>query len=275
MADSNQKTWWDRDNIDLIPSQNISKHDRGSIAILLFAVLMFFGIIFWTIFGAAAGQAESRSGQHDATVYPATIESVLSQCGDIYTFSPERENYGVIPDNPEATVLGIPHHPMIVPVYGYMAQEDTFLDVITYPVGEFPSREEVLRAQWGGRVIIWYNANVEASILADMRVTAAEYGNVTLLEWREDYDLPLNRNIAFGAWGASQSCLQWNSASFADFMIFLAEHPEFGGQTSLPPEAIVDDEGFLSSLETSDSIRLREEIAKDRLPPGMRPQENE
>lgn len=247
------KTWWSDKQTGLIPQKSIRQHDAGSIAIATTFFIFLFGVILWTIFGSLEGSGVKPSTDNSLQ-HSVNVDAVLSQCGDIYTFTPEEWQYGIIPSDTTATVLGIPNHPMRVPVYGYMKEEGL-------PEGRFfrspslPSREEALRSMWDGTVVIWFVPEISEEILNQIKLTVSQYDNVVAMEWapRDGGNLPMKRNFGFSGWNVSQSCMQWDENVFNDFMQFVNTYEGVGVQEGTPPLGQLDDEGRLILLDKEDN----------------------
>lgn len=250
------RTWWSDDHTGLIPSQNIRQHDAGSIAIAVAFCVLLFSVIGWTIFGSLEGSGV-KPARDNSLQHSVDVEAVLNQCGDIYTFSPVPEEYGVIPADTTATVLGIPVHPMRVPVYGYM-KEEGLPEGSIFRSPDIPSRENILRSLWDGTVVVWFVPETTDAQISQILLGIAPYANAVAIEWapRDGGNLPQQRNFAFSTWNVSQSCMQWDEEVFTDFMEFVDNYEGVGDQESEPPLASLDSQGRLRQLDIDNDPRV-------------------
>ena len=252
--------WWTEipgvSNQEVTNGKNIRKHSFGSITSSLLLVLSFVAIVGWTIWGV--DPARPTTGQYQSVEYPASVEAVLSQCGNTFTFDPDSEHYGVFdPDEIianaglESTSVEVPDHPMIVPVYGYMTEWDegkSLLDKNSYTDDDIPARSRILRSMWDGNVVIWHSVGISDEEKARIAMVTRSTPNVVSVEWIGG-ELPLGRKFAFSTWNVSQSCERWDNEVFEQFLTFVEENPRFAAPTDEPPNAVLDENGMLQKIE--------------------------
>lgn len=190
-----------------------------------------------------------KPGEMGSITIPVTSNGVLSQCGDIFKFSPKNTDYGIVPDEYEKNF--VPVHPMIIPVYGFMdAEEFNVEEALALPLSENPYNIlQINRALWDGVTFIWLHPNTSQET-HDYIMSYAENWNtinedkVVPLTWKQDRNIPLSRNIAFSSWGVSQSCITFSDKTFEDFMKTSRDH-----QTSKQLPEVVLENGDLPKHE--------------------------
>ena len=84
-------------------------------------------MIIATVFGINPNK--SSAGQLGSVVYPASLTSLASGCGDFNVWNnlKAKDQYAVIPASERESLTAIPTHQMIVPVYGYMNSDTCLL----------------------------------------------------------------------------------------------------------------------------------------------------
>lgn len=248
--------WWAKNSTQgTYAKKQIRRYDLSTVLTALSILAIVMGGMIWTVIGADPNRA--RSGQFESLEHPASIGAVLSQCGDIFTFDPPSHHYGVHDSDEMIEKLGgqvpeqdIPVHPMIVPVYGYMTEE-VHLTETMYNFANAPTRSEVLRALYDGKIVLWYSpalTDVEKGTLSTYLNTSPHRDRLVAIEW-VDEELPLGRHYAFSTWNVSQSCLRWDSNVLDEFIEFVDEHPEFQPVETDPPNAPLNDEGQLHEID--------------------------
>lgn len=236
--------WWSlRSALPVIPQDKVVKYGARTIIMSLVLVLSLIGALLWTVFGV--DPSRKSPAQFGGVEYPATVEAVLSQCGNVFVFDPPASYYGVF-DTPDVMAqldreadVEIPEHPMIVPVYGYMSGEGT-LDQKVYTDANVPPRSQLLRAMYEGYTIVWFSPSLDEAARASLKMDLASYDKVVAVEWNAG-ELPLDRKYAFSTWNVSQSCLVWDTEVFDQFLTFVKDHPETRPESESPPEAVVVD----------------------------------
>lgn len=203
---------------------------------------------------ATAITAEPRStphaGENGSIVVPTSSTGILSQCGDYFTFNPNKSFYGVVPDDYKEDFIPVPK--MIVPVYGFMV--DIPFDVeeaMKVQQGENPyQRGHINRALWEGHTFIWIDKDVESETF-DFIKAHAEQWNATHsnklipLTWTdEDKGLPQARDFAFSSWETSQSCMSFSVEALDEFLS-QAKMQNAGRDITKPPMAKLTSDGKL------------------------------
>jgi hypothetical protein len=205
---------------------------------LVAALLAACGILTSTAITAEPRSAP-QAGANNSIVLPTNSDGILSQCGDYFTFNPDEEFYGVVPDEYEKEF--IPVHPMIVPVYGYMVDREFKVDEATkLKLGENPyTIAEINRAMWDGHTFIWMEKNTDPETYEFIQNYVNTWNQthekkVIALTWKGDKQLPQNRELAFSNWNISQSCMSFSEATFNEFMKQAEEHNAGRDISALP-----------------------------------------
>jgi hypothetical protein len=177
--------------------------------------------------------AEPRStpqkGQLDSIVLPTSSKGILSQCGDYFTFNPDSNKYGVIPNDYDGS---IPLHKMTIPVYGYITSKPFDVDKANkLKQGENPyTPDEIHRALWNGDTFIWVSKSLPSTSYDFVKSYVTEWNKahekklIVLtwpgknIAWKGKEDIPLGRQFAFSSWNISQSCLSFSEDAFEEFM---------------------------------------------------------
>lgn len=182
--------------------------------------------------------AEPRSAPHtdvktNSIFFPTNSDGILSQCGDYFTFNPDKESYGVVPDEFAKSYKAT--HPMTVPVYGYMVNQEFNVEQASQvKQGENPyTIAEINRAMWDGHTFIWAKKGLPSETYSYVQDYADKWNlthekKVVLLTWNgenlyveekgKDRDLPMGREFGFSSWNVSQSCMSFSEGAFSEFM---------------------------------------------------------
>lgn len=227
--------------------------------------LVFVLAFFLVIIGAATTLAliipdgsRPKNGPEQSIAYPAPVEDVVYQCGDIFNFYPSERHYGVIPANVVFTEdRDIPLVPTRIQAYGYMSEnawtghEQRFF---TEDDDMVPTNPKLLRGMWQGYHVIWYKpGNVTETALAELEQMTKESSRVIVTPWNSNSDMPLNRNYSFATWNMSQSCNDWNLSTAQAFTGL--EDPKERDRAK-PPMAPLNDEGQLFEIPRFGSARV-------------------
>lgn len=200
-------------------------------------------------------------GQFQSIEYPATVNAVIAECGSIFNFESSPKHYGQFPqgffDGPDGASTKerlVPEQPMIIPAYGYMSNKSpvNVPSFIGPDAKERPSKQQVLRMMWEGKLIIWYmpptsaggptGSNDKETMEAIQRY-AESHENTVALPWEGERGLPLNREVAFGMWNTTQSCELWSSDVVDEFV---ASETKLRKERPVePPYAPLQDNGEL------------------------------
>lgn len=225
-------------------------------------------------------QLAPTKGPYNSILYPASIGAVASSCGDIYRFKPDVAFTGVIPASvdttpPDPTVPpapaptpaptkpvvkgktdksgNVPRHPMIVPVYGYLADKPLPKSEIRFhedkDYKEIPY-QTVLRTMYDyNTTVLYYDRGMAPGNLIAIQQFVDAGKNILALPWTYEGSLPLARNVAFASWGMSQSCSQWSEDVFKSFNRFTVANPV--GHSKAPAVASLDKNGKLAPVSFS------------------------
>jgi hypothetical protein len=172
-----------------------------------------------------------------STAVQTNSNGILSQCGDTYLFTPDKDDYGTLPDDFEGR---IPVHRMQIPIYGYMSTQPFQLRKTGYepPVNlttdldpnALYQYEEITRALYEGNHIIWTSQDFGVEGYDTISDYADKWNNthsdkVVVMVWPfKDIEIPQGRKVAFSSWGASQSCVTFSEETFQDFADLTNEH---------------------------------------------------
>lgn len=171
--------------------------------------------------------------------YPATLESMANGCGNIFYNPPIEGNYSVIPDEfweyheeKGTETVKIPTHSMIIPIFGYLANEGFTEDAVRFysmqEATEAPNLPMLLRTMYDRDItVVWYTTDIAPSDLALIKAFADEHpGEVFAHPWYySGGSLIGTRSVAYAKWGISQSCGLYNENNLEDFIKFAKEHP--------------------------------------------------
>lgn len=199
--------------------------------------------------------AEPRStpqpGENDSIVLPTSSKGILSQCGDYYTFQPDKQYYGVVPENYDKDYT---FPSMIVPVWGYMANKGINIDEATnQEFGTNPySPPEINRTLWDGHTIIWVEKKADVKAYASIHDYAEKWNKVhekkvIVLTWTGARPLPLGRSFGFSSWSISQSCTNFSESVFEEFLQKAQEH-NAGRDIQPLPMATLTADGSLQKI---------------------------
>lgn len=202
--------------------------------------------------------AEPRStpkpGENNSIVLPAGSASILSQCGDYFTFSPKASDYGVVPENYDKD-YSFPS--MIVPVYGFMSNKSIKLDEATQQKQNSNpyTLPEINRTLWEGHSFIWVDKKTTTETYNYLHEYASNWNKthankVIVLTWNGVKPLPLGRSYAFSSWSISQSCMSFSEKVFEEFLEKAQQH-NAGRDISTLPKATLTADGVLPKVEGS------------------------
>lgn len=186
----------------------------------------------------------------------ATASGLAAGCGDIFDFSPQPGYYGTIPSS--YTQDHIPSPATIIPVYGFMSNEP-FREQENYDLYDRTAENPydyatIQRALWEGYYIIWLSPDLPDETLetvqtyVNQRNSDPNRQNKTLvLLWTDSTPLPMGTQVAYSAWGQSQSCLRFSGLSFETFDEHYHQRSLAVRDFNNPPEAKLDEQGNLPS----------------------------
>ena len=278
-----EKAWWgEEDQGKEVPDSSLvrPKNNKVSIVGSLALVLALTAGLVTATFYKPNPYAE-RPGIYNSIERPATVEGVINECGPIFEFSPMARHYGQIPVgytlSPQGETIerAIPLHPMGLPAYGYMANDenklgenvDSFFSVERKDV---PDRQQVLRLMWEGWTVIWYlppivdRSNLTAdeientfnpTTIESIKSYAEKHDKVIALPWKESKPLPMNRNMGISRWGTTQSCGVWSNSIVDEFINTDKNTPD--SRPEEPPVARVDEAGDLYEIDIDQDSRIQ------------------
>lgn len=240
--------WWAANSkLSTYSTNQVRTHSAGAIAV----TLLLGSIVFFLVFLAFANTNPTapKKSEWGSVEHPVSVQAVIAQCGNIFTFDAADEHYGTyeaeaVPDS------GVPQHPMIVPAYGFMSQEGLAEDKPFYGADEVLETPAVLRSLYAGKTIIWYDpSRVSESYAAEMRVQLSSSEDVIIAPWNYEREIPRDRRFAFSSWRVTMSCMDWNPQVFEEYLTFLHEHPEFApSDPENPPAAPLTNSGKLFEI---------------------------
>lgn len=201
------------------------------------------------IFGLNPNRTQSTAA--GGTETPASLTALVAGCGGYFHWETNEGQARVIPDEQMDRANVIPETPMVVPVYGYMAEQG--IDRYGwYEAGtdELPTREQVVRTLYDGGSVIWYVPTMDPGDRNLLREWAHENEdrNIAVIPWTGDRSFPYDRTIAFSTWGTSQSCAFWDETAFEEFTQFSIEKGNHRPDTKT---VVVPETGILPSLPGS------------------------
>lgn len=270
-----EKAWWgeveqgpDAPDAALIRPKNNKASIIGSLALVAVLTAGLVGATFYK-----PNPYAERPGIYNSIEHPATVEGVINECGPIFEFSPLSRHYGQIPVGYHLTPTGernerhIPEHPMGLPAYGYMANDENKLGenidhFYSVERKDVPDREQVLRLMWEGWTVIWYlppivdRSNLTADEIENtfnpttieaIKAYAEKHDKVIAIPWKEAKPLPMNRNMGISRWGVTQSCGVWSNSIVDEFINADKKNPD--PRPAEPPVARVDTIGNLYEID--------------------------
>lgn len=233
---------------DQLPLCPIPLHMYAFYKTTLVATLVAAAAALLTVAITPEPRSTPKPGENGSIVLPVNANSILSQCGDYFTFNPETEYFGVVPEEYDKEYIPVP--PMIVPVYGFMVADEFDAEALTKAShGEKSSYHtgQINRALWDGHTFIWVDPDISKEAF-DYAANFAEQWNeshekkVIVQTWGGERELPLGRQFAFSSWGISQSCSDFSSATFEEFMEQSNSHNTNRDEKTLPTATLVDGE---------------------------------
>lgn len=219
-----------------------------------FLVLALGSLLLATISIPDASQPKASEGQ--SWQYQPTAVAAANGCGGVFIFDINKEWYGTIPESivqghPDD---GIPSQEVNIPTYGFMSREafaPEKVGVYDKTFTGFP-RQDINRALWDGYNIIWYNKKVTAEQFDKMSKYVASLNTSKPTTFLLPYtiaerNIPYNRDIAFSSWGASESCLTFDTNAYNQFVdAAKTRAPKHEG---VPPVAPLDSVGRLYQIK--------------------------
>lgn len=243
-----------------VPSFSYKNTKRGIVvAITLVIAVMVSTVVFFF------NPNQPYPTQVGGMAYPVSLPSMTAGCGDIYRIPPIEGNFGEIPeefwelnkDNPD---INIPVSPLLtVPIFGYMSQETlAATEIRFYDIAEYEEAPldltQILRSMYDDDIIvIWYTTDMDVSDIAALKAIAAEpenVGKMLIVPWTgANRPMIQGRDIAYAAWGISQTCTTYSEAVLNEFIEFEEEN-----RVERPaeiPEAPMSKEGKLLPIGAS------------------------
>lgn len=269
---SEEKPWWAQQSIPTEPKMASSAPSGKSIQRGVISVVASFAAIVTamvTFLIVGPNPELPRKDMFQSISYPADTESLIAQCGDTFTYSPDAKYYGAVPEDffkdpaggPDTINRTIPNHPMRVPAYGYFINDDriefkkkfyTEEDVkpIETPQGAIPriQRLEYLKTMWDGKKIIWYMPTIDPVTKEAIKKFVTERDDVVAIPWGDEASIPMRRDFAFSAWNVTRSCDLWDSDVATSFIQFANDYNKTR-DISKVPNATVDHAGELPLID--------------------------
>lgn len=254
-ANVNEDWWTKNTRRARVSARQVKTYGAGVISATMLVGALVFGLVSWALVGTDMSQ--QKTSQFDSVEHLVSVDAVLAQCGNIFTFTPQERYYGVFDPEDLAKKDGsykVPRTPMIVPAYGYMVDEYLDGNKVFYEPDERFDREKMMRSLYGKYTFIWYDDKVSESDLESIRnyvEQRAVAGDriVVAAPWQEGRAMPMGRHIAFSSWNVTQSCLRWDPAIADEYLAFVDTHPEYAPYNYLqPPAAQLTDEGTLPPI---------------------------
>lgn len=257
-----QNTWWAsiETNKSLDVPKIIQQNRRGTLAIVFSFVLIISLMLVTLIF--SPDPYAPKPGDFKSTVYATSTEGVVSECGDIFVFKINPDNFGYLSKdffqdstthNPVAR--NIPNQPSIVPAYGYFYDVEPEVTQKFYSISDTKAVATLTDSKllnhllYNGTKVIWYDSTVDAAAIASIKKFVTDTPSVIALPWVYEKKMPLNRRFAFSAWGITQSCGLWNTNMASTFNQFSEDHKIDRPQE--PQKAPVDMNGDLYRIDPS------------------------
>lgn len=197
----------------------------------LLILISLFTIIGLMCFGVArqSSRFSPEAGPLGSTAYPATITGLTNQCGPYYDFTTSAKNYGTIPKN---YIGPVPISGSSVPMIGYMSdspfkQEGNGIYEKTF---NGYSLDQILRAEWQGYTIVWYEKNLDKATFNYMKKEVLKQNSkgskLLLMPWFFDNGrtIPNGRDFAYSTWGFSQSCTLYSNEALQEFQDASKDH---------------------------------------------------
>lgn len=276
-----EKAWWgeveqgpDAPDASLVRPKNNKASIIGSLTLVAVLTAGLVGATFYK-----PNPYAERPGIFNSIEHPATVEGVINECGSIYEYNPPARHYGQIPVGYKLSPQGervernIPVHPMLIPGYGYMANDETKVgDNVDHFFStertDVPDREQILRLMWDGWTVIWYlppiidRSNLTADEIENtfnpttieaIKSYAEQHDKVIAVPWKGPKDLPMNRNMGISRWAVTQSCGVWSNSVVDEFINQDKSNPK--PRPKEPPFAQVNEEGNLNEIHVDQRAR--------------------
>lgn len=245
--------WWAASTETTKDTKSSTRFGRkGVFYVVLSFMLIIASMVVFLIVGPDPQAVQD--GDFGSRTYPADTESLIAGCGDTFTFSPEQNNYGALPDDffvdpngPLPRKRTVPNHPMIVPAYGYFINDPSVkfskkfytlkdLPVIETPVDRLPGlqRVEYLKMMWNGYKIIWYMDEIDQQTKDAIKTYVSERDDVVAMPWTSDVALPMGRSFGFSAWNVTRSCNFWDSDVASKFVSFADDYNAGRNKSDIP-----------------------------------------
>lgn len=255
-----QNTWWASIETEksLDVSKIIKKDRRGTLAIVLSFALIISLMLVTLIF--SPDPLRPQAGELNSTVYPTNTEGVVSECGDIYLFNINQNNFGYLskdffhdPVKDIPVARNIPAQPAIVPAFGYFLDIEPEVTQKFYDINDAKALTKLVDPKYlnhllyDGTKVVWYDSTVDAATIASIKKFVSNTPSVIALPWVYDKKMPMNRRFAFSAWGITQSCGLWNTNTAVRFNQFTDEHKI--DRPKDPQKAPVDADGELYRID--------------------------
>lgn len=269
---SEQKPWWAQQTPLTEPKTTSSAPSgisiqRGVVSVVASFTAIVVGLVTFLIIGP--NPELPRKNMFQSIAYPADTESLIAQCGETFTYTPDKKHYGAIPEDffkdpaggPDTINRTIPNHPMRVPAYGFFVNNDRiefkqkfYTEQDVKPVqtaqGAIPriQRLEYLKTMWEGKKIIWYMPTIDQMTKDSIKEFVTGREDVVAIPWQDEASIPMQRNFAFSAWNVTRSCGLWDSDVATSFTEFADDYNK-DRDTENIPEAPVDSSGELPLID--------------------------
>src|SRR5690606_37119252 len=89
------------------------------------------------------------------------------------------------------------------------------------------ARSKILRTMYDrDTIVVWYSPDIALADYELIKQYVSEHDNILAVKWENEQgsQIPLDRKIAFSAWGISQSCEFWTDQTFETFADFAKEN---------------------------------------------------
>lgn len=241
-----ENPWWTKLPVSTLESRpvNAASYHRGIYGVVAAFTLIIVAMVSFLVLGPDTQQP--RANAANSISYPGDTASLIAQCGDTFTFNPERRHYGALPDDffkdpnggPGYIERRIPIPPMGVPAYGYFSNEDGIkFDkkfYISAEQSDTPQRSEYLKLMWDGWTIIWYDTKTDRMTTDAIAEFVNTHDKVVAMPWNLEVKIPQERAFAFSAWNTTRTCGLWDSDVAQQFIDFATEQNNARNKNDIP-----------------------------------------
>lgn len=218
------RPWWAAQSSRpfLTPRQVRTRTLRTTIATALTAVVAIGGLGWFLNATEVRKVVPTTFG---ALEYLQSNNALIAGCGPVFKFPDAVAGSGIVPRRNSLGITNRQAYPTTVPMMGKFWDEP----LTAAKGGRFverdaknkPVAENLLRNMWDGAMVIYYDAAVPEAAVEDLRVLAkADTGlDVYVAPWEatSTASLPQGRDVAFVAWGATQTCHTYLAPALYDF----------------------------------------------------------